>query len=109
MANLGLVNFTYNKETNRNGEMLLDVLEEFNLSNNYFMKPKGQIWTFEYPSGVGTQLDYLIARKKWRNTVKNSCSYASFSSVGADHRIVSVKLSLRSSKKAKPHPMKIID
>ena len=107
------VNFTYNKETNRNGEMLLDFLEEFNLftSNNYFMKPKGQLWTFEYPSGVRAQLDYLIFRKKWRNSVKNSRSYSSFSSVGSDHRIVSstVKLSLRSSKKAKPHLMKIID
>ena len=62
------------------------------------MKPKGQ-------------LDYLIFRKKWRNSIKNSPSYSSFSSVGSDHRIVSstVKLSLRSSKKAKPHPMKVID
>jgi len=107
------VNFTYDTETNRNGEMLLDFLEEFNLfsSNNYFMKPKGQLWTFEYPSGVRAQIDYLIFRKKWRNSVKNSRSYSSFSTVGSDHRIVSssVKLSLRSSKKAKPHPMKTID
>ena len=38
------VNYTFDSETNRNGEMLLDFLEEFNLftSNNYFMKPKGQ-------------------------------------------------------------------
>ena len=107
------VNFTFDSTTNRNGEMLLDFLEEFNLftSNNYFMKPKGQLWTFEYPSGDRAQLDYLIFRKKWKNSVKNSRSYSSFSSVGSDHRIVSskVKLSLRSSKKAKPHPMKLID
>jgi hypothetical protein len=57
------------------------------------------------------QLDYLIFRKKWKNSVKNSRSYSSFSSVGSDHRIVSskVKLSLRVSKKAKPHPLKLID
>ena len=107
------VNYTFDSETNRNGEMLLDFLEEFNLftSNNYFMKPKGQLWTFEYPSGGRAQLDYLIFRKKWKNSVKNSRAYSSFSSVGSDHRIVSstVKLSLRSSKKAKPHPMKSID
>ena len=93
--------------------MLLDFLEEFNLftSNNYFMKPKGQLWTFEYPSGDRAQLDYLIFRKKWKKSVKNSRSYSSFSSVGSDHRIVSskVKLSLRVSKKAKPHPLKLID
>ena len=104
---------TFDSTTNRNGEMLLDFLEEFNLftSNNHFMKPKGHLWTFEYPSGGRAQLDYLIFRKKWMNSVKNSRSYSSFSSVGSDHRIVSstVKLSLRSSKKAKPHPMKLID
>ena len=93
--------------------MLIDFLEEFNLyiSNTSFMKPKGQMWTFEYPSGERAQLDYVIFRKKWRNSVKDSRAYSSFSSVGSDHRIVSstVKLSLRSSKKAKPHPMKSID
>ena len=69
------------------------------------------MWTFEYPSGERAQLDYVIFRKKWRNSVKDSRAYSSFSSVGSDHRIVSstVKLSLRSSKKAKPHPMKTID
>ena len=52
--------------TNRNGEMLLDLLEEFNLftSNNYFMKPKGKLWTFEYPSGDRAQLDYLILEEQ---------------------------------------------
>ena len=93
--------------------MIIDFLEEFNLyiSKTSFMKPKGQMWTFEYPSGDRAQLDYVIFRKKWRNSVKDSRAYSSFSSVGSDHRIVSstVKLSLRSSKKAKPHPMKTID
>ena len=74
--------------TNRNGEMLLDFLEEFNLftSNKYFINPNGQLWTFEYPSGdrATAQLDYLIFRKKWKNSVKNSRSYSSFSSVGSD-------------------------
>ena len=105
--------FSFNSKTNRNGEMLSDFLEEFNLfiSNTSFMKPKGQLWTFEYPSGDRAQLDYIIFRKKWRNSVKDSRAFSSFSSVGSDHRIVSsvVKLSLRSTKKAKPHPMKTID
>ena len=75
------------------------------------MKPKGQLWTFEYPSSARAQLDYVIFRKKWRNSVKESRAYSSFGSVQSDYRIVSskVKLSLRSSKKAKPHPMKTID
>ena len=105
--------FTFDYATNRNGEMLLDFMDEFNLfsSNNLFMKPKNQLWSFEYPSGRRSQLDYVIFRKKWRNSVRDSRSYSSFSTVGSDHRIVSasIKLSLRSSKKSPPHPMKTID
>ena len=107
------VNFSFNETTNRNGEMLIDFMEEFNLfsSNNHFMKSKNQLWTFEYPSGKRAQLDYILFRKKWRNSIQNSRSYSSFSTVGSDHRIVSsyVKLSLRASKKSQPHPMKTID
>ena len=75
------------------------------------MKPKGQLWTFEYPSGQRAQLDYMIFRCKWKNSIKDTQSYSSFSTVGSDHRIVSsyVKLSLRACKKSKPHPMKSID
>ena len=67
--------------------------------------------SFEYPSGERTQLEYVLFRKTWRNSVKNARSYSLFSTVGSDHRIVSasVKLSLRVSKRCKPHPMKSID
>ena len=107
------VKFTYNNETNRNGELLIDFMKEFNLfsSNTSFMKPKGQLWTFEYPKGGRAQLDYLIFRKKWRNSVKDARSYSTFSTVCSDHRVISatLKLSLRVSKKAATHPMKRID
>ena len=83
--------FSFNSKTNRNGEILIDFIQEFNLliSNAHFMKPKGQLWTFEYSSGDIAQLDYIIFRKKWRNSVKDSRAYSSFNSVGSDHRIVS--------------------
>ena len=88
-------------------------MEEFNLfsANTSFMKPKSQLWTFEYPKGDRAQLDYILFRKKWRNCEKDSRAYSTFSSVGSDHRVVSatLKLSLRVSKKAVPHPMKGID
>ena len=37
-----LVDFSFNETTKRNGEKLIDLMEEFNLfpSNNGFMKPK---------------------------------------------------------------------
>ena len=115
-AKLGLdeARFSFNSKTNQNGEMLIDFIEEFNLSisNTSFIKPKRQMWIFEYPSGVRAQLDYLIFqhifRKKWRSSVKNSRTYSSLSSVDSNHRIVSstIKLSLCSSKKVQSRPMK---
>ena len=113
-ARLGsdLVNFTFNNDTNRNGEKLFDLMEEYNLfsANNSFMKSKNQLWTYESPSGLRSQLDYMLFRKKWKNSIHNSRSFSSFT-VSSDHRVVSssVQLSLRSSKKAKPHPMKCFD
>ena len=88
-------------------------MEELNLfsASNSFMKPESQMWTFEYLSGQRAQFDYMIFRKKWRNSVKDTRSCSSFCSVSSDHRIVSshVKLSLRVSKKSKPQPMESID
>ena len=105
--------FTYNESTNRNGDLLIDLMDEYNLfcSNCSFMKPNSRLWTFEYPTGARAQLDYILFRKKWRNSIKDSRSFSSFSSIGSDHRIVSatIKLSLRSSKRSKPHPMKTFD
>ena len=62
--------FTYNEEQNRNGDHLIDFMEEFSLfsANTSFTKPKGQLWTFEYPKGGRVQLDYLTFRKKWADT-----------------------------------------
>ena len=105
--------FTFHSETNRNGELLIDLMEEFNLcpANCKFMKSKNKLWTFEYPNGERAQIDYVLVRKKWQNSIKECRPYSSFSSVGSDHRIVTadVKLSLRVSKKSPPNPMKSID
>ena len=107
------VKFSYNTETNRNGEKLLDFMDEFSLfaSNTCFMKPQNKLWTFEYPTGDRAQLDYIICRSKWRNSIKDSRAFSSFSSVGSDHRIVSasIKLSLRVSKRSPKDPMKTIN
>ena len=93
------VNFTYNMTTNRNGEMLQDFMDEFNLfsANTSFMKPRGQLWTHEYPTGDRAQLDYILYRKKWRNSVRDPRSYSSFSTVGSDHSIVTSNVKLLGS------------
>ena len=105
--------FTFNKLTNRNGEKLQDFAQEFQLTltNTKFMKSRGKMWTHQHPAGTRSQIDYILIRNKWKNSVRNCQAYSSFSSVGSDHRIVSCTtcLSLRSSKKPNPNPMKCID
>ena len=107
------VPFTFNTVTNRNGEMLLQIIDEFELfsSTNSFMKKQSKLWSFTYPNGSRAQLDYILFRKKWRNSVHNAQAYPSFSNVGSDHRIVSssVTLSLRVPRKVPSDPMKQID
>ena len=81
------------------------------ITNTMFMKSPKSLWSFQHPSGAKSQIDFILVRKKWQNSVRNSQSYSSFSSVGSDHRIVSshIYLSLRSSKKSKLNPLKNID
>ena len=66
-----------------------------------FQKPKSRLWSHLSPNGDKYQLDYILIRKKWRNSVKDAQAYNNFASIGSDHRIVSakVRLSLRSNHK----------
>ena len=53
--------------------------------------PKHQNWTFVYPNGEKGQLDYILGRKKWRNSFQDCQSWNPFDAVGSGHRIVSCK------------------
>ena len=95
--------FTYNRETNENGEALIDLIEEHNLliTNTQFQKPRRRLWTFKYPNRTKAQLDYIIVRKKWSKSVINVNTYTkTFRSILSDHRAVvaQVQLKLRSAK-----------
>ena len=87
--------FTYNNLTNRNGEKMLDFMTEFELvaTNTRFMNSRNKLWTFEYPTGSKAQLDYILVRRKWINSVRNCRAYSSSCSVLSDHRIVSANIS----------------
>ena len=95
------VKYTYHSTTNRNGELLLDLGTEKQLviTNTCFQKKKNKLWTYLDPRGQKYQLDYILIRKKWRNSVVNSEAYSTFASTGSDHRIVSskIRLSLRAN------------
>ncbi|XP_072015018.1 uncharacterized protein [Amphiura filiformis] len=103
-ARVGLedTKFTYHDTTNRNGKYLVELATEKNLiiANTQFRKKAGKLWTFTSPGGNKYQLDYILIRRKWRNSLQNAEAYNTFASVGSDHRIVSarIRLSLRKSK-----------
>ena len=77
-------------------------MTEFGLlaANAQFQKRRGKLWTFKSPTDALYQLDYVLIRKKWRNSLLNAEAYNSFCSVGSDHRVVSarIRLSLRTAK-----------
>ena len=96
--------FTFHHSTNTNGKLAIDYAEEADMitPNTHFQKSKGKLWTFlSDTGGIKPQVDYIMIRKKWMNSVKNCEAYNSFSSIGSDHRIITakIKLSLRSNKK----------
>ena len=82
---------TFHEATNRNGSFLADLLLEFNLlvANGQFQKKPGKLWTFkDRATDSLRQLDYILIRKKRRNSLMNAEAYNSFSTVGSDHRFV---------------------
>ena len=96
----------YHQQTNRNGNYLAELLAEFGLiaANTQFSKRPGKLWTFrDRASDSLRQLDYILVRKKWRNSVQNAEAYNTLNSVKSDHRVVCarIKLSLRTSKTPK--------
>ena len=95
----------FHDSTNRNGSFLGDTLAEFGLiaANAQFQKRQGKLWTFKSPTDTLYQLDYILIRRKWRNSLLNAEAYSSFCSVGSDHRVVcaKIRLSLRTAKQAK--------
>ena len=105
--------FTISQMTNRNGLLLKDFMEEHNLlaTNTRFQHRKGRLWTHKRPNGQLAQIDYILVRKKWINSIKNSRAYRCFEGIGSDHRIVSCKcqISYRKCKNQPKDPMKCID
>ena len=53
-----------------------------------FQKGRGKLWT-HLSEGTLTkgQIDYILVRKKWRNSVKNTEPYNFFNSLRSDHRV----------------------
>ena len=82
--------------TNRNGLHLGEFMTEHGLlaANGLFRKRRGKLWTYKSPTEELYQLDYILIRKKWRNSVHDAEAFNFFCSVGSDHRVVRVKIQL---------------
>ena len=104
---------TFHPTTNENGDMLHDLSQQHNLviCNTRFQKPQNKLWTYEDPKRSKHQIDYVLWRKKWINSVKNCQAFNTMSAVGSDHRIVTcfAKISYRVNKKPSCDPMSKID
>ena len=91
--------FSYHTSTNRNGILLHDFIHQHNLliGNTLFQKKPSQLWTHRSPAGALSQIDFVLFRKRWRNSIKECRAYSSSNPVGSDHRMVTatVKLSVR--------------
>ena len=56
-------NYSYHDSTNRNGQLLLNLMEECNLIDlsTRYCKKSGKLWTFTYPNGCKAQLDHILS------------------------------------------------
>ena len=63
-------------------------------------KRTGKKWTFTYPNGVRSQIDFILINKKWVNSAKNYEPFNSFDTVSSDYRIITatIQFSLRANK-----------
>ena len=93
------IGFSYHSSSNRNGLLLHDFIQQHNLviGNTSFQKKPSQLWTHRSPSGALSQIDFVLYRKRWRNSISECRAFSSSNPVGSDHRMVTatVKLSLR--------------
>ena len=105
--------FSYHTATNDNGERMLELLQEHQLivTNTRFQKPSSKLWTYEDPKRSRHQIDFILWRKKWANSLKNCQAYNTMQTVGSDHRIVTcfVQASYRVNKTPPSDPLRKVD
>ena len=104
---------TLHQATNDNGELLHDFALQHRLviCNTKFQKPEQKMWTYEDPKRSKHQIDFVLWRKKWINSVKDCQAFNTMSAVGSDHRIVTcfAQISYRVNKKPASDPLSKVD
>ena len=92
---------------------MLELLDEHQLivTNTWFQKPSSKLWTYEDPKRSRHQIDFILWRKKWCNSVKNCQAFNTMQTVGSDHRIITcfVQASYRVNKAPPSDPLRKVD
>ncbi|KAM9853332.1 uncharacterized protein ACBR49_004161 [Aulostomus maculatus] len=89
--------FPFQDSTNRNGKYLANLLRDNKLlaANTIFYKSRDEQWTFESRAkNFLCQLDYILVRQRWWNSILDAEPLNTFSSLGSDHRVVSMWVQL---------------
>ena len=90
--------YPYHKETNDNGNRPIDLCEANNTCFATTRKPHPDRhkWSWQHPNSKKIQLNHVILREKWINSLRN-CSCYNTVEIDSDHRIVAatVKFSCR--------------
>ena len=85
---------------NERGQMLVDFCKMMKLvvTNTWFKHEKRRRYTWKRPGDTGRfQLDYVLVKHRYRNSVKNSRAYPG-ADVYSDHNLVMAKIELKLKK-----------
>src|SRR6476619_3677058 len=85
---------------NDRGERLIEFCNSQNLviTNTWFEQEKRRRYTWKSPGNLGRyQIDYILVRQWYRNSVKSSWSYPG-ADVDSDHNLVAMRLKLKLKK-----------
>ena len=85
---------------NDRGERLIEFCKSQNLviTNTWFEQEKRRRYTWKSPGGLRRyQIDYILVRQRYRNSVKSSWSYPG-ADVDSDHNLVAMRLKLKLKK-----------
>jgi hypothetical protein len=85
---------------NDRGEQLVDFCRRYKMmtANTWFKQEKRRRYTWKKPGDSGRyQIDYLLVRQRYRNSVKNARTYPG-ADADSDHNLVAMKMELKLKK-----------
>ena len=83
-------------ERNDRGERLIQFCVENDLmvANTFFQKPNRKLYTWKSPGDwIRNQIDYILIRKRFRNSVKKCQTYPG-ADINSDHNQITAKLKI---------------